>query len=298
MTPRARARVWPRPLEAAAYHWAARSRRRASGAGRCLWGRDHVTWAPRLPEASVGGHAQVGESGGLWASRGGPCVGRGPGGWPRVGGQPPYEVGGRDTWRASASFAAGRPCGRGERGRLGLSVTALRGAPTAPSRDGLREWGSSCTSAGPGPGRQPWTGLVNSRAEGRDRMNQSDGDERPGETAGERHAESERGGVAERAGVLRSTGAREPDACAVRLGRSEPAERRGGRSRGASGLGEDPDFLPEKREVLGSVPAGEPYVIWPRCFKSHAGRRVVNGPGVGVGGAKGRGGALGPSRGC
>lgn len=112
MTPRARARVWPRPLEAAACHWAARSRRRASAAGRCLWGAGS-RYLGAAPAGSRRRRPRAGRRARRALCRGvARVLGRGPGGWPRAGGR--ARSAGGDTWRASASFASGRPCGRGE----------------------------------------------------------------------------------------------------------------------------------------------------------------------------------------
>lgn len=105
MTPRARARVWPRPSRPPL----AIGRRGAGGGPRPLGGasggRGHVTWAPRLPEADVGGHAQVGERGGL-------CVA----GWPAC-------------WGAGLAGGPGRAAARGRRG-------GTRGGPRRPSPRG------------------------------------------------------------------------------------------------------------------------------------------------------------------
>lgn len=87
MTPRARARVWPRPPEAAACHWAARSRRRASAAGWCLWGA-----GSRYLGAAPAGSRRRRPRAGRRARRA-LCrevvrmLGRGLGGWPRAGGR-------------------------------------------------------------------------------------------------------------------------------------------------------------------------------------------------------------------
>lgn len=84
MTPRARARVWPRPLQAAACHWAERSRRRASAAGRCLWGAGshYLGAAPagsqrRRPRAGRRERRALGVAG--WFPCGGAGLAGGPG---------------------------------------------------------------------------------------------------------------------------------------------------------------------------------------------------------------------------
>lgn len=71
-------------------------------------------------------------------------------------------------------------------------------------------------------------------------MNQSDGRERQGETAG--------------GGARRELGGRAGGGARVRGNRTRA---RGGGHVGPAGLGEDPDCLPVKRGILGSVPAGE-----------------------------------------
>lgn len=132
---------WPRPLAAVACHWPAGRGRRASANGRCRsGGRDRVTGAPRLPEAGVCDHAQVGEGG--W-SLGGPHVGA------RAGG-----VRGRPEGRAAGVVGLGVACGaRGDWGPPLPRASVRRVCSPRPFSE-ERPRGPSCVSARPGRGRQ------------------------------------------------------------------------------------------------------------------------------------------------
>lgn len=124
------ARAQPRPLAAAAFYWSAERRRRVSSNGRCRSrGRDGVTWALGLPEAGVGGHAQVGKRGGS-PSRGGRRAGAWAG---RTGPR------GRRESQARGLGGLGAALGRGDRAPAASDFLSRRlGAPAGWTAQGPR----------------------------------------------------------------------------------------------------------------------------------------------------------------
>lgn len=110
--------------------------------GGASGGWDRIPWAACLPEAGIGGHAQVGAGGGVSVLRGGP--GDGARAWREASGGRLCGGGGRYTRQASASFLSGRPCGS-----PGLSCRPPRAFRHSASRDSHRPSRSSVQGVPP-----------------------------------------------------------------------------------------------------------------------------------------------------